>query len=854
MKRLLTAMQRTGLLVLFRNKYYILRLLPRRLIIILPVLLTAGLMLLALFLSSSAAENIFVGQGKGISQNAEPDSGRFDETVSSTKNFQYFIKAEQVPVEGQEEENAPRVILITLDKITYQDLLSFSGPVLSSLLEKSGVALMNVNTAGGGTESNYLTIGSGARLTANWTARRAFNRNESWQGEGAEALYRRHTGSPAAPPGDVLHLYSAVLRRMNEHLPYPALVGALGEALSRSGRGVAVLGNADGDNPNRHIVTIAMNNEGAVAYGDVGTSLLRENELSPFGKECDSLAYLKAFGSLWEKASLIVVEWGDTSRINDYLAHLPFERRAELLRASLDELDKFLLGIRPYLYQGTKLLFMAPSLPNPTYSGGERLAPVIYHDPDSSGQGLIVSATTRRPGLIANIDIAPAVLSLLGVEKPVFLFGAPLAIIPVENHLEKVATLSERILNIYNQRPAVIKGYLLAQIVLLVGALGGLFFRIKQVKVLRPGLFALLFFPPAALLAPAFPAYPFSTLYANALLLVALTVILTLFTYFLFPDLTAFFAFTGLLNFSLLTADLFRGAPWLSSSFLGYDPVGGARFYGIGNEYMGILVGSFILGFGSLLVLSLKAAKMAAEGGKQKTVTWIRTAVVCLLWAFIVSSFFILFLMASPVYGTNFGGAVTAGIALAVTVSCLLSLLKQEGYALLPLPFSLGRAKTGKNIFAFPLSQKLLLLVFFMLVTGVLLYFLNNPGSDAAVSHLGRTLELVRSDGLQELWNVALRKMQMNVKLLRYSLWSRVLFIFIFLITALYFYPVGLTKKIFEDKPGFKASLGGIIAGSFTAFLVNDSGVVAAATTMLYGGLPLLLFCFEEVFHYGVTK
>lgn len=849
MKRLLMAIQRSGLLVPFRNKYYILRLLPRRLIIILLVLLlTAGLMLLGLFLSSSAAENAFVGQGKGISPNAEADSGPNDETVSSPKSFQHFIKAEQVPAEV-EEENYPRVILITLDKITYKDLLSFSGPFLSSLLEKSGVALMNVNTAGGGTESSYLTIGSGARLTANWTARRAFNRNESWQGEGAEALYRRHSGSSAAPPGDVLHLYNGVLRRLNEQLPYPAMVGALGEALSRSGRGVAVLGNADGDNPNRQIVTIAMNNEGAVAYGDVGTSLLRENELAPFGKECDSLAYLKAFGPLWEKASLIVVEWGDTSRINDYLAHLPFERRAELLRASLDELDKFLLGIQPYLSQGTKLLLMSPSLPN---LGGERLAPVIYYDLDSSGQGLIVSATTRRPGLITNIDIAPTVLSLLGVEKPVFLFGAPLAIIPVENHLEKLANLSERILNIYNQRPAVIKGYLLAQIVLLVGALGGLFFRIKQVEVLRPGLFALLFFPPAALLAPAFSGYPFSSLYANALLLVALTVVLTLFAYFLFPDLTAFFAFTGLLNFSLLTADLFRGAPWLSSSFLGYDPVGGARFYGIGNEYMGILVSSFILGFGSLLVLCLKAAKTAAEEEKQNAAAWIRTAVVCLLWAFIVSSFLILFLMASPVYGTNFGGAVTAGIALAVTVSCLLSLLKQEGYTL--LPFSLGRAKTAKNIFSFPLSQKLLLLVFFMLVTGVLLYFLNDSGSDAAVSHLGRTLELVRSDGLQELWNVVLRKMQMNMKLLRYSLWSRVLFILIFLITALYFYPVGLTKKIFEDKPGFKASLGGIIAGSFTAFLVNDSGVVAAATTMLYGGLPLLLFCFEEVFHYGVTR
>lgn len=131
MKRLFTVMQRTGLLALFRNKYNILRLLPRRLIAILLVLLTAGLMLPGLFLSSSVTKNVFVGQGKGISQNAEPDSGWNDDTVSSPKNFQHFIKAEQVPVDVQEEENYPRVILITLDKITYRDLLSFSGPVLS---------------------------------------------------------------------------------------------------------------------------------------------------------------------------------------------------------------------------------------------------------------------------------------------------------------------------------------------------------------------------------------------------------------------------------------------------------------------------------------------------------------------------------------------------------------------------------------------------------------------------------------------------------------------------------------------------------------------------------------------------
>ena len=41
-------------------------------------------------------------------------------------------------------------------------------------------------------------------------------------------------------------------------------------------------------------------------------------------------------------------------------------------------------------------------------------------------------------------------------------------------------------------------------------------------------------------------------------------------------------------------------------------------------------------------------------------------------------------------------------------------------------------------------------------------------------------------------------------------------------------------------------ALGGIIAASVTAFLVNDSGVVAAATAMLYGGLPLLILALEK--------
>ena len=42
----------------------------------------------------------------------------------------------------------------------------------------------------------------------------------------------------------------------------------------------------------------------------------------------------------------------------------------------------------------------------------------------------------------------------------------------------------------------------------------------------------------------------------------------------------------------LLTMDIISGAGLIKMSFLGYDPIIGARYYGVGNEFMGILIGA----------------------------------------------------------------------------------------------------------------------------------------------------------------------------------------------------------------------------------------------------------------------
>jgi hypothetical protein len=769
----------------------------------------------------------------------------FFTTSGVQAHFQVQLNNNDEALEEIGERVTPQVIMIMLDKITLQDLELYAGPFLASIIEQSGIALMNVNTAGSlGTEGGYLSIGSGARLLGNSLARVAFNRDESYLGYPVEEIYRRHMGRDELPDGEILHLYPETLAQLNGNLLYPSLLGALGESLKAGGYHTAVLGNADTDREGRQAVTVAMDAEGAVTYGNVGSNLLREDGGFPFGHRSDAGAYLEAFEVVCKKASLIVVEWGDTARLESYLGRLPEQRRGELLESSLRELDIFLSGLKPYFHRGVKLFFVVPSPANQAYTRGQRLTPLIIYEPGLKQKGLLISSSTRRPGITTNIDLVPTILEHLKVSSPVFLWGAPLKVVPTANHLLKMSQLSERTVLIYSQRPRIVKAYITYQIIALLVGLVMVLFRLKFVQKIRFAYYFLLYLPPAILLAPAFPFFPSPSFLKNTLLIIVLAALLTLIAARLFKETLTFFAFTGLFIFSLLLLDLLHGAALNSRSFLGYDPLGGARFYGMGNEYMGILIGSLILGFGSLCSLLLRKFPQPEqkEGTPPpfllKVIRANRLSLLLTLGLFAVFSLLVIFMMASPNYGANFGGAITAGVALAVTWKGLLTLFYKRKPELKVAP-------EHKKKTLLPL--RIVLPALFLLATTALLYYLNLSHTGETVSHLGRTLDLVRSNGLQELWNVILRKTGMNLKLLRWSLWSRALVLLLSLIVILNYYPVGLVRKILQREAGFRVLLGGITAGSIGAFFVNDSGVIAAATTLFYGALPLLLLAIREV-------
>ncbi|MDP3044749.1 MAG: hypothetical protein Q8N93_04970, partial [Bacillota bacterium] len=62
----------------------------------------------------------------------------------------------------------------------------------------------------------------------------------------------------------------------------------------------------------------------------------------------------------------------------------------------------------------------------------------------------------------------------------------------------------------------------------------------------------------------------------------------------------------------------------------------------------------------------------------------------------------------------------------------------------------------------------------------------------------------------------------------------------------LFFRPVGQMPEFKQQYPDLFRGFVGIILGAIVALIVNDSGVVAAATTMIFAGLPLMYIFLED--------
>jgi len=271
-----------------------------------------------------------------------------------------------------------------------------------------------------------------------------------------------------------------------------------------------------------------------------------------------------------------------------------------------------------------------------------------------------------------------------------------------------------------------------------------------------------------------------------------------------------FLTWIGLANTAMILLDIWRGSPWMQRSFLGFDPLIGARFYGLGNEYAGILLGSSILAVTGLNVYLTKRGLWENKGKK--------LAFLAAVTAFYV---FLIYSMAAPQLGSNAGATIAALVTCAFSLLCLL------------------RVKINWTT-----------LLVLMGLVGVLLVLLAQLHLSGEKTHISLFLEAVREGNGEWLADLFYRKVSMNWKLIRVSLWGKLFTTALLVMGAVY---LGLSrqpkKRIFSGQQqmwmtGFKT----LLVGTVIILLVNDSGVVAAAATVIYMAFPFLFIHLERRF------
>ncbi|MBI2873957.1 MAG: hypothetical protein HYY09_02625 [Firmicutes bacterium] len=718
------------------------------------------------------------------------------------------------PAISRDERDEKVVLVLVADGVSVVEMLRYVWPVVKDWTGAGNGAgagaaagLMNQNSAGRrNAENAAVTIGAG-----NWALGVSSPDTglEPWEpvaGTRAGVMFRQRTGNEV-PLGGVGHLGIGQLVRVNGSLGYPVFPGNLGSILEDAEIGVGVLGNGDqGGRVERAAVSMAMNTKGVVRFGEVGPSLLSPGEDEPFGVTTDVDRLLEAYDRLRASVQVVFVEFGDPGRAE---AARPLSLE-DTYRSQKERALRKLAQVTAALLEREKdnrllFTFVVLSPPEEAARSGRILTPAVAAGP-GIGSGLLTSASTRRPGIVLNVDLPATILSFFDLERSSWMEGRPLAgrTDGSDDPAGTLVALEQAVAATYRNRPPLIKGYVLAQMGLVIFTLFSLFTGADLRRTLIPTALSLLLVPVSFLILSWLGPLP---LPQAALVVVGAAIGLNQLIRLAARGLFDQFFLAGSLTALVLVVDTMAGSPLQKGSILGYDPIAGARFYGMGNEYMGVLVGAAILALGAWWQRSgTRNPELMIAGG---------TVLAGILF----------YLFASPRLGANLGGAITAAAAV---LTFLLSGVLSERRRISPL---FRTAMAGGGLLAISLT----------------LILLNSavPAGEGG-SHVGKALDRLMQGDWTSLLGIGRRKAEMNLKLIRYSIWSRVFLTLLGGLAILFYRPVGLFRRLLAAYPAFGRAMLAVTVAAVAAFLANDSGVVAAATTLMYGAVPLLALLLEE--------
>ncbi|WP_400164371.1 hypothetical protein ACAF76_018880 [Brevibacillus sp. TJ4] len=707
-----------------------------------------------------------------------------------------------------------QMLLLFVEGLTFADLQQMrTDPTVDKWISQASAGAVSLRLPGPRNLANaYLLMGGGAQALYTEKSGTAHHRDElldggQTAGEQAAAfgVPLPQTGSQIVFPG-IYRLHAA-----NQDKPFTPSIGRLGGTLAAHKIPVSVYGNADtGETQQRHVALFAMDEHGLVPHGDVSPRTQERAAAYPYGQKTNYQYLLERIRED-QDAGLVAVQLPDLERLYQVADAMQPDRFEQQYKQVLADLSGFLTRVLEERTDYQAVMLVSPIVHHQAVEEKKLLSPILVWN--GSASGLLTSATTRQPGLVSGLDLYPTVLSWLDVPIPGGIAGHPVrAASGTEPGIGPLMEQVDEIHHTYATRAPVLYTYVMLQMITLASAAflwlwgkraGGGSGRERLRKGVRLALLTMLWFPALLLFEGMLSWQPSAPVILGGLIMAGL---LLAFAMEQSPLPRVVATVCGVTVAGLL-ADGWSGSSLMRGSYLGYDPVIGARFYGLGNEYEGVLIGSATLLIAALYQLSAKRRERAGWG-----------RLLPALGA-VALSFVVLYYMVAPHLGTDAGGFLAGLVAFFVAISRL-----EE----------------------WRLGKKGLLLLAGGLVCGVCVLMAGSLLTDQPLTHVGRVSQQIVSGDWAEVGQMIERKLAMNLRLIRVSIWSKVFVVSLVVLGILALWNDRYLRHLARDYPFLVKGFAGIIAGSLAGLALNDSGIVTAATCITFLVIPALYAALGE--------
>ena len=690
-----------------------------------------------------------------------------------------------------------KVIYISINKSNLDDFKNI--PILAEKLKESGyIALMNNRGDQGSTsERSYASIGAGKRANVQGDNISKFeNLNED-----NIQIFEYVTGEkPKEINNNFINLS---INNNKDKGTYGATLGLLGQTLADNNKKVALLGNSDIVKDNklvkvRNLGLMVMDKAGRVESGNVD-DINTVDLTMPFGIRSDYEKLTSETKSYYKTSDALFIELGDMYRLDECKDDLNEDTYSNMKKSIYKNIDKYLRDVFDMISENDTVYIVSEFTKDIDYNNRRRLSPIIKFNNEE--KGLLGSSTTRREGVVSNLDIGVDILNEFNLENSEMI-GRSFSLINKEDNITSLEDDYEKMVSINVSRSSVVNtfigvistSWIIAMILLLFKNKLDNKYKEKVFIILKEFIKLGLIMPPALLLSPIFNFKTQSGLIIGILIT---TILLYLSGRLLFKnnDLKQM-GYYAVLTICVIVIDAFMGTYLMKNCIMSYDAIVGARYYGVGNEYQGITIASTIFGLAVLL-------------NYKKIPKWL--SIICAL--------IILIATASPSMGANVGAAISECVAFLLFIML---------------------------IFDMKIDLKKII-VLGICAAAVVLAFATLDIVLGTKSHLGAFAQQIIQSGPQVIIQTFGRKISMNLKLLKSSVWVNILLSGVAIIGIFIFKPnahiKNMSRKYRVIIKGFIASL----AGCLVTLLVNDSGVVAAATASIYILIPLLVISINMI-------